>query len=221
MGRGRTGLIIAALTAVVIGIGLLVAGGRLDGVDTAVGRPLVWTGDGPHITTLQVLTAPGAENVRIPLLMTITGLLLWQRLVALAAFTAAAALAVAPLTRAIKDLVERPRPSYPGATVTAVDWSWPSGHASGAAVLAGVLLVLLPRYTRRRRALAVTLVLGAVSVAWTRLALGVHSLSDVLAGLALGTSVVLLTGLILRAPLRTRTGTTSAEARRRSPAADR
>lgn len=168
--------------------------------DNAAGKGLVFHGDGTSIDVLQVLTAPGAEDVRYPILIPIAGFLLWFRRWRLAAFVAVAALAVAPLTSLLKDAVERPRPSYAGTSVDAGGLAFPSGHASGAAVLAGVLLVLLwPRTPQRwRRALASAAVLGAVLIGWTRLALGVHYLSDVVAGLTLGAAVVLLAGLLLR-----------------------
>lgn len=167
--------------------------------DNAVGRALVVRGAGTSIDVLQVLTAPGAEDVRYPILMPIAGFLLWFRRWRLAAFVAVSALAVAPPTTLLKEAVGRERPSYAGTSVEAGGMSFPSGHSSGAAVLTGVLLVLLwPRTPRRwRPALAAAAALGAALIGWTRLALGVHYLSDVLGGLALGTAVVLLAALIL------------------------
>lgn len=176
--------------------------------DVAVGELLAFHGDGTAIGVLQVLTAPGAENVRYPILVPIAGFLLWLRRWQLVAFVAVPALTISPLTRLLKDLVGRERPSYAGTTVTAADQSFPSGHASGAAVLAGVLLILLwPRTPQRwRMPLAFAAVLSAGLIGWTRLALGVHYLADVVAGLALGAAVVLLSAIILRIPARSSAG---------------
>ena len=194
----------AALLAVVAVLALLLVTvpAGLTGFDRAVGSVLVFHGDGSAITVLRVLTAPGTEDIRYPILVTVAGFLLWRRRWRLAAFVAVASLGVAPINRALKSVFERPRPSYPGTTVTAGDWSFPSGHASGAAVLAGVLLVLVWPHVRQHHALVgAVAALGAATVAWTRTALGVHYLSDVVAGLALGAAVVLL-ALVVLDPLR-------------------
>lgn len=207
LAQRRTGWLLGTALALLAVVGLL--GWWETGwvgpstVDTTVGEALVFHGSGPEITGLQVLTAPGAENIRYPVLMPIAGFLLWARRFRWAAFVAVPALVVSPVNRALKDVFDRPRPSYDGTTVTAGDWSFPSGHSSGAAVLAGVLLVLLLPYVaaRWRPAFAVAAVSGAVMVAWTRLALGVHYLSDVVAGLALGSAVVLLALVVFRPPV--------------------
>jgi len=196
-----------ALLAVVAVLALLLVTvpAGLTTVDRAVGSLLVFHGDGSAITVLQVLTAPGAEDIRYPILLTVAGFLLWRRRWRLAAFVAVTALGVSPVNRALKADFERPRPSYAGTSVTAGDWSFPSGHASGAAVLTGVLFVLVWPHVRQHRVLAgAVAALGAVTIAWTRMALGVHYLSDVVAGLALGGAVVLL-ALVVFDPLRPRT----------------
>jgi len=197
--RRRCLLIAAGLLALFAVLAVLESAAALTRVDTAIGEALVVRGNGTEITALQVLTAPGAENVRYPILVPIAGALLCFRQFRLAAFVVLPALLVAPLNRLLKDVFDRPRPSYAGTTVTAGDWSFPSGHASGAAVLAGVLLVLLWPHTaaRWRSALAVAATLSAVTIGWTRLALGVHYLSDVVAGLALGAAVVLIAAVLL------------------------
>ena len=202
LGRREASLTAVALLAVVAVFALLETTTGLTTVDEAVGELLVFHGSGPEITVLEVLTAPGAEGVRYPVLMPVAGFLLWYRRFRLAAFVAVPALVISPLTRLLKDISDRPRPSYAGTTVHAGDWSFPSGHSSGAAVLAGVLLVLLLARTPAswRGVITAAAVLGAVVVGWTRLALGVHYLSDVVAGLALGTAVVLLAAAAFLGP---------------------
>jgi len=192
----------AVLLAVGAGLAVLATTTGLTEFDEAIGAALVLHGSGPEITVLKVLTAPGAEDVRYPILVPIAGFLLWFRHFRLAAFVAVPALVIAPLNRLLKDLSDRPRPSYAGTTVNAGDWSFPSGHSSGAAVLTGVLLVLLLPHTpgRWRTAVTTAALAGAAAIGWTRLALGVHYLSDVVAGLALGTAAVLLAAAALLAP---------------------
>lgn len=200
MARGRAaGLVLGLLMVVaLLGWAETMAAQPLTDVDAAVGEALVVTGSGWEITALQVLTAPGAENVRYPLLVPVAGFLLAVRRWRLALFVAVPTLLISPLTRGLKDVFVRPRPSYAGTTVSAGDWSYPSGHSSGAAVLAGVLLLLLLPYAGRARGWLVgAAVAGALTVGWTRLALGVHYPSDVVAGLALGTASIVLSALFL------------------------
>lgn len=219
----RALVLAAALLAVVAGLGVLVAAwpAAVTDLDTSIGEVLVVHGSGAAIDVLQVLTAPGAEDVRYPVLVPIAGSLLWFRRWRLAAFVAVTALMIAPLTKLLKDIVDRERPSYAGTTVQAGDQSFPSGHSSGAAVLAGVLLILVWPHTplRWRPALVALAVLSAGLIAWTRLALGVHYLTDVLAGLALGAAVVLLAALIfgVQPPRATSAGAGSRKGTRQPP----
>ncbi|MDQ3505559.1 MAG: phosphatase PAP2 family protein [Actinomycetota bacterium] len=167
-------------------------------VDRVVGAALRPQLDGTfQVDVLQVLTAPGLTVFRLVVLWPVAILLAVRRQRRLAGFIVLTAVAVAPLTTLFKELVARVRPTADDPLVAASGLSYPSGHAAGAATLAGVLLVVLwPVVSRRWRPwLAGALVLGALCVAWTRIALGVHYLSDVVGGLALGTAVVLLSML--------------------------
>ena len=86
----------------------------------------------------------------------------------------------------LKLLVDRARPTFPEPVAHASGYSFPSGHALNSALGVGVLLlVFLPVLTRVGRAVAYTL--GAALVLLTgydRVALGVHYVSDVVAGWA-------------------------------------
>jgi undecaprenyl-diphosphatase len=88
----------------------------------------------------------------------------------------------------LKEVVRRARPSFVDAVAAAPGRSFPSGHALGSVVGCGVLLlVALPVLSRQVRRLA-WLAAGVVvlAVGFARVALGVHYLSDVLAGWVLG-----------------------------------
>ncbi|MEB3065349.1 phosphatase PAP2 family protein [[Mycobacterium] zoologicum] len=90
------------------------------------------------------------------------------------------------LTQVAKDAVGRRRPTT--ALVEATSSSFPSGHALGAMVGVGALLVVaLPLLRRRARLAAVCAgVLVVAGVGASRVSLSVHYPSDVLAGWALG-----------------------------------
>lgn len=92
------------------------------------------------------------------------------------------------LVRLVKFWVSRPRPSLIAPVATASGESFPSGHAMGSTIVYGALLVVLasrlpPRWRGAVVAAAAVLV---AAIGFSRLALGVHYISDVLAGFALG-----------------------------------
>jgi len=91
------------------------------------------------------------------------------------------------LTTTVKELADRARPAFDPIAET-LGPSFPSGHSSwSAAFLAAAALILSRNRTPNQRAvLAGAAAALAVSVAATRVLLGVHWLSDVIAGLALG-----------------------------------
>lgn len=96
---------------------------------------------------------------------------------------------------AVKVAVERARPMLPDPVSWAPGWSFPSGHALNAALGAVTLvLVLLPVLHGVWRTVAwVLAALVSVTVAFTRVALGVHWVSDVVAGMILALVVVFAT----------------------------
>lgn len=187
----------SVLSAVVAILGVLVTLGvrALLDLDLSVGSALRFQGGGSFgVDVLQVLTAPGLSVFRLVVLVPVAILFAVRGRRRVTGFVLLAALAVGPLTTVGKELVGRVRPTADDPLVAADGLSFPSGHSSGAAVLAGVLLVLLwPMVARGWRPwLAGGLILAALCVAWTRIALGVHYLSDVMGGLALGAAVVLV-----------------------------
>ena len=94
------------------------------------------------------------------------------------------------LNPALKAVFHRDRPSGFAALGHAAGYSFPSGHAMGATLLFGSLAYVIYfsiDHSRRLRLLAVTLcVLMILCIGASRIYLGVHYLSDVLAGFAAG-----------------------------------
>jgi undecaprenyl-diphosphatase len=91
------------------------------------------------------------------------------------------------LTTSVKNLADRVRPDLNPVAET-LGPSFPSGHSSWSVAFFAAAALLLSR-GRSRRALAVIAGVAAglaVTVAGSRVLLGVHWLSDVIAGLALG-----------------------------------
>ncbi|MDT0531321.1 phosphatase PAP2 family protein [Micromonospora sp. DSM 115977] len=103
------------------------------------------------------------------------------------------------LSPLLKLLVGRPRPDLPDPVAEAPGLAFPSGHALNAALAAGVLLVVFLPYARPagRRAVWTAALLLALVTGFSRVALGVHWTSDVLAGWLLGVAVVAATAAAL------------------------
>jgi undecaprenyl-diphosphatase len=95
----------------------------------------------------------------------------------------------------LKMSVARVRPRLPDPVATAPGYSFPSGHAmTAAASCAILLLVLLPAVPRLLRPAAwATAAVSVVGVGLTRIALGVHWVSDVVGGWLLGSALVAAT----------------------------
>ncbi len=102
------------------------------------------------------------------------------------------------LTLMIKALVQRPRPAASLVHVLAHETStgFPSGHALAAVLTAGAAWFILRRY--HSPWLGLVLVFYVLAVGWSRVYLGVHWVSDVLAGYIFGLGWLLLSWGILR-----------------------
>ena len=111
----------------------------------------------------------------------------WGSACALVTSVAATQLVVA----LVKGAVQRPRPAGSEALVHAAGSAFPSGHAATAAALYGALaLIAHDRLSGRPRALAVGAALTlALMIGVTRVYLGAHYPTDVLAGWLLGSAV--------------------------------
>ncbi len=106
----------------------------------------------------------------------------------LAVFLAVTCLGGGIVDTLVKLAVGRPRPELDQPITTAFNHSFPSGHSMQAVVCYGaLLLVFLPLMGERlrRSAIGATIVL-ALAIGVSRLALGVHFVSDVLGGYVLG-----------------------------------
>src|SRR4051812_41206035 len=146
------------------------------------------------VTAPPVLTAPRSAITTWVVLTILTVVLLVRRRTRLALYVAVTGLGAATLSPLIKHIVDRLRPVVDIPVATAGGPSFPSGHTLGATVWVGVvLLVLLPVVPAVRRRLAVAVgVALVVVVGLTRIALGVHFLSDVLAGWLVGSGWLLV-----------------------------
>lgn len=90
----------------------------------------------------------------------------------------------------LKRVVQRPRPSGASAFLNGESFSFPSGHAMGSLFGYGMLAYLLMRFwaktDRRRLTILIIATMLIMSIGLSRLYLGVHYFSDVVAGYAAG-----------------------------------
>ncbi|WP_137990893.1 phosphatase PAP2 family protein [Streptomyces vilmorinianum] len=114
----------------------------------------------------------------------------WRRERRLAVWVVVASLVAAGVQQGMKAAVGRGRPGWPDPVDSARYAAFPSGHALTAALSCGLLLWVLalhwPDVRRGWSLIAVTAVVSVLGVGWTRVYLGVHWLSDVVAGWLLG-----------------------------------
>ena len=149
-----------------------------------------WTGPAWLRGVATAVTTLGNGPVLTAIVLVAVALLLLgrHRLTALA--LAAASLSGGWVVDLLKAWVGRPRPHLVDHWATVSNMSFPSGHAASSALIYLTLAALASQLVRRRRARnamigAAILLVGAIGA--SRVYLGVHWPSDVLAGWSFGT----------------------------------
>ncbi|GAA1796597.1 phosphatase PAP2 family protein [Planosporangium flavigriseum] len=158
----------------------------------------------PLAATLRAITDLGSPLfLTIMITIAVIGFLVRRRM-PVAIYLATTTLGSTVLGRTLKVLVGRLRPVVAEPVATATGKSFPSGHALSATVCYGVLLlVFLPLLPRRARPFTVAFTVALVTaIGFTRIALGVHYVSDVFAGWFLGAAWLGLTAYAFRRWLR-------------------
>ena len=141
---------------------------------------------GPVLSALSALHAPRA----IVVWTAFAALLLWRaRDRAGAAVLLVSVLGGAAINHGFKHAFQRPRPGLEQAVAIVTDYAFPSGHVANATLLYGTLAALVawrltaPAARAAAWAAASLLVLG---IACSRVMLGAHHASDVVAGALVG-----------------------------------
>jgi membrane-associated phospholipid phosphatase len=139
-------------------------------------------------SAMRTISSVGSPSAWWILLTPVFAWLLYRRLPRLAVFVALTAIGSSLLNRLIKATVDRARPHFVDPIATAAGKSFPSGHAQSAVVGCGILvLVFLPIVHRRARPwLLAAASLVVLLIGFSRIALGVHYLSDVIGAYLIG-----------------------------------
>jgi undecaprenyl-diphosphatase len=140
------------------------------------------------VSIAKALSTLGSAWVYVPLFALVAGWLVHRRLPRLALFVVVTVAGSSLVNLLVKLAVDRSRPVLPDPVAHASGMSFPSGHAQSSVVAMGVLLlVFLPALRGGwRRAAIVGAVAWVLAIGLARVALGVHYVSDVLAGYVLG-----------------------------------
>lgn len=147
------------------------------------------------------LTALGGVGILTLFSLTVIGYLLLsgkQRAALVIVLSVSTGLVLSLL---LKDLFDRPRPDLVPHGSIAYTASFPSGHSMMAAVVYLTMAALLARVQRRKRIKAYVLLVALVAtllVGLSRIYLGVHWPTDVLAGWAAGAAWALCCWLVAR-----------------------
>jgi len=202
------GLVVALAVAGVLTVAVASGSAVLDGFDSALtdvtrawADALGWPVDLAHVVGL--VTAPFWSTLAAAALVIVLLLVHHRAAAGLLAMSGMTGVAVSEI---IKAVMGRARP--PGAETfeSDLDKSFPSGHAMVGIYLymaAGLVLIHLGRAAGRRwlEVVGRILVVSGPLIGLSRLILGVHWPSDIIAGWALGSMVLLASALILWWPL--------------------
>jgi membrane protein DedA with SNARE-associated domain/membrane-associated phospholipid phosphatase len=184
-----------------LNLGLRAASGNaVSNMDVSISSLMRESRNAPADEIMTMVTMMGDTIVMTALALAILGWLVWHKAYR-AAWAAGIAIMAAKLFElAVKLGIQRARPmelSYSGASA----FSFPSGHATMAAVIFGILAVLVSHSMGRwGRAMvyAICAVL-VVAIAYSRVYLGAHWFSDVLAGLLFGVVMMAAFGVAIEA----------------------
>lgn len=136
------------------------------------------------------VTALGGGVILTIVVLLATGLLAVQRLWLSAAATLAASISGGLVVSLVKSEVARPRPDLVDHLVQVSNMSFPSGHSANSAIVYLTLAGLASQVTvsaAARRYILVMAIIMVGAIGCSRVYLGVHWPSDVLAGWSFGT----------------------------------
>lgn len=191
--------VVAILAVAGVGVYLRVAGSGPLPLDEAWREAVRLTPGSAAFTVAAFLAEIGSSFGVIACSVVACALLLTRHFATEAAALATALVLGVTLSELTKHLVERPRPF--DALYTWDGYSYPSGHSMGAAALAVSVAYAITSVFRRGATFVnrssvtwawIAAVCWILAMMWSRTALGVHWLSDTLAGALLGIATAVI-----------------------------
>ncbi|MBO3460468.1 phosphatase PAP2 family protein [Aetokthonos hydrillicola Thurmond2011] len=154
----------------------------------------------PYLDVLAVILAKiGSPKTLTPILLLIALTLFFQKRWRLGSYFITTGLGSTIINFAAKEFIHRARPHLWESTYHKVGFAFPSGHAMASMTFAA-LLVILAWETRWRLVALVFGILFVPTIAWTRLYLGVHFPSDILAGWLVSLAWVIGVYIVINPP---------------------
>lgn len=196
---GYFGLVLGASIAAGFLLRLFERSDGSTGIDRRITARVV-AGRTDGLTSLaHAVSRVGSTSVLIPVVVLVAGLLAWRHRFVLAGLLIVSWGGSICLYDAIKPVVDRPRPP-PGIRLeSAAGSSFPSGHATQSIATYAALAIIVAAVWRPARitgwAAASVVVIG---VGWSRVYLGMHWATDVVAGWLIGGAWVTLMALLSR-----------------------
>jgi membrane protein DedA with SNARE-associated domain/membrane-associated phospholipid phosphatase len=192
-------VLLLGLIAFLLLLSGMVARNAIPNTDISVFNLMREIRNAPADELMVPLTMLGDGFVLTAMMATIVGWLVWRKAWRAAIASTAVFLAGKLFAVLLKYGIHRPRPLelYTGAE----SFSFPSGHATMAAITFGVLAVLASHAMNRWSRSLVYAVCGliVITIAYSRIYLGVHWLSDVLGGVVFGAIMVAAFGVAIEA----------------------
>lgn len=200
--RGRPKPVVAALY---LALGLLISAFLLTAfaklVEATFVSKSVMVADRTIVTILHNLISPGLTEVMKGVTLLGSAAFITTALIAAvivlgskkhwyeAGLLTVATAGGASLDVVLKEVFRRPRPEIFPPIAVETGFSFPSGHAFGSVAFYGMLAIILVRFVKPQRSKAVIILAAAfliTSIGLSRIYLGVHWPSDVLAGFIAG-----------------------------------
>ncbi len=186
------GLALSGAILLFLSLGERLAAGRaLVSFDLALAAALHRSATAQGLRTFEAITALGSGRALVALGIIVGVALLVGRRPILCFGWVIAMAGGSVLNGALKTFYQRPRPEFADPVVYRGSWSFPSGHAMGTFIACGMLVYLafLVFHSPMRRVIIAGLALAWIVVmGFSRMYLGVHYFSDVVAGFAGGTA---------------------------------
>lgn len=190
--------LIATCLAIFFALWLMVEAGDASLIDDSIGNTVISTRRDWLTPIMKAITYMGNWQTITAICMVL--LLLKRTRLAYGVPLSIGAIVVSLANKGIKAIVMRPRPDEAMFLIEQGGWSFPSGHAITSMFFYGMLIWLIRKNVKNHKLadiLTVLLVIPMILVGISRIYLGVHYPTDVLAGWSLGILAIAISCFII------------------------